>query len=112
MVPTLEHNDYILIKTLTTCEDVKENLGGVVFAEKGQRRLIKRLTDIKSDKNSSEISCWLESDASLGERKYYDSNIFGYVPCTSIKGKFLNSILDSRLACKSFKSLHTETRNT
>ena len=73
-------SDLVLIRLFKPSEDLQDSVGSAVFAVKGERILLKRLKKVQSEQG-----CWLESDA--GKAGYYDSNIFGFVPPTCIKGK-------------------------
>ena len=80
-------NDLVLIGSF---ENTEKLVGQVVFVQRNERKVVKRLTQI----DSASQTCWLESDANIDhpERKgqYYDSNIFGFVPCDCIIGIFSN----------------------
>ena len=87
MRPTLEPNDYVLVANLTGSDEavIRDQVGCVVFAIAGseERRLVKRL--VKVEKTDAGVECWLQSDASqIGDRHYFDSNIFGPVKFSKI----------------------------
>ena len=74
-------NDVVLIRSCkNNNQKVEELVGQVVYVQRKERRLIKRLTQV----DSASQTCWLQSDNSTGQ--YYDSNIFGFVPCDCILG--------------------------
>jgi len=88
MQPTLNHDDWILIRKFNKEEDAIKSVGCVVFADWKGRRLVKRFAKLlEADNSFKDVFCWLESDNGAGERKFYDSNIFGYVDCSALKGK-------------------------
>eukprot|EP00093_Oithona_nana_P010536 10536.XXX_280168_279671_1 [CDS] Oithona nana genome sequencing. len=73
--------DVVLIRSCKNNNQKVEGLvGQVVYVQRKERRLIKRLTQV----DSASQTCWLQSDNTTGQ--YYDSNIFGFVPCDCISG--------------------------
>jgi len=90
MQPTLnpkysKFRDWVVIEKFKNSENIVKSSGSIVFAIKNDRRLVKRLafTD-DHDSDVSDIKCWLESD---NPGYYYDSNIFGYISGSNVKGK-------------------------
>lgn len=103
MQPTLnpepDSNDYVLIKHISDVSEVEENVGSIVFAEWNDRRLIKRLQLVTETREGSNLKCWIDSDAGQGQRKYYDSHLFGYIDCSAVKGKVVGIVFPpSRIA--------------
>ena len=87
MQPTLNPKpylflDWVLVRILKSPSETEFLVGKVVYSERGDRKIIKRLTRLEHSKY-----CWLESDA--GSKGFYDSNVFGPVPPEAIKGTFL-----------------------
>jgi len=83
MRPTLNpegsnFSDIVLVKL--NQGPIQNLVGKVVFAEKRERKLVKRLNKIEGD------DCWIESDADNTSKVYYDSHIFGSIPCEAVKG--------------------------
>ena len=87
MQPTLNPKpylflDWVLVRILKSPSETEFLVGKVVYSEREDRKIIKRLTRLEHSKY-----CWLESDA--GSKGFYDSNVFGPVPPEAIKGTFL-----------------------
>ena len=77
--------DFVLIDR--TNDKVDKLVGQVVYVERNERKVVKRLKHYKTENKY----CWIESDANNNAlekpvRKYYDSNLFGYIPCDCVKG--------------------------
>ena len=92
MQPTLnpkysKFRDWVVIEKFKNSENIVKSSGSIVFAIKNDRRLVKRLafTD-DHDSDVSDIKCWLESD---NPGYYYDSNIFGYISGSNVKGNWI-----------------------
>ena len=91
MQPTLnpkysKFRDWVLIEKFKHSENIIKSSGSIVFAIKNDRRLVKRLAFIEyCDSDVSDIKCWLESD----NPGYYDSNIFGYISGSNVKGNWI-----------------------
>ena len=75
-----------LIKSPLPESELQSLVGKIVVAERGDRRLIKRL--IRLEKSNY---CWLESDNHF--QQFYDSNLFGPTPSETIKGKIYNDFI-------------------
>ena len=73
--------DFVLIHK--NFGQVEKLVGQVVYVERNERKVVKRLTQGKSDTQK----CWIESDANGEARgKFYDSHLFGYIACDCVKG--------------------------
>ena len=76
--------DFVLISK--NFDKVEKLVGQVVYVERNERKVVKRLTQEKGDTKK----CWIESDANskdLGKSaQFYDSHLFGYIPCDCVKG--------------------------
>ena len=77
---------YRLLKSPLLESELQSLVGKIVFAERGDRRIIKRL--IRLEKSNY---CWLESDNH--SQQFYDSNLFGPTPSETIKGKIYNQFI-------------------
>ena len=91
MQPTLNPKpylflDWVLVRILKSPSETEFLVGKVVYSEREDRKIIKRLTRLEHSKY-----CWLESDA--GSKGFYDSNVFGPVPPEAIKGIYVLSVL-------------------
>ena len=82
MQPTLNPNDCLLVRQIGSTSETESLVGKVVFAERRDRRIVKRITRLENFNY-----CWLESDnKTLKGAVWYDSNVFGPVPPEIIKG--------------------------
>ena len=91
MQPTLNPNDYLLVRQIGSTSETESLVGKVVFAERRDRRIVKRLSRLENSNY-----CWLESDnKTLKGAVWYDSNVFGPVPPEVVKGLYVFLMFNS-----------------